>query len=159
MNFWVFFSKKPFEKLAPIGPLLLRIWLAQEFVSAGLVKLSGGWQAPEWFAGLSFPFPVSLLPVDANWLIAGVSEIALGCLLLIGLAGRLASLGLLFVTWVAVYTVHFDLGWAGWNQIETDEGLGFKVPLMLAIMLMVLACQGMGRWSVDALLQARIGKR
>jgi len=25
----------------------------------------------------------------------------------------------------AVYSVHFDLGWAGWNQIETDDGQGF----------------------------------
>ncbi|GJB83767.1 DoxX family protein [Pseudomonas asiatica] len=155
MNSWISCIEKLFEKVSPVGPLLLRLWLAQEFISAGLTKLSGGLSAPEWFAGLQFPFPVSWLPVDANWLLAGVAEIVLGSLLLIGLAGRFAALGLVFVTWVAVYSVHFDLGWAGWNQIETESGLGFKVPLMLAIMLLVLACTGMGRWSIDAWWQRR----
>ncbi|HET8731306.1 MAG TPA: DoxX family protein [Moraxellaceae bacterium] len=135
--------------LGPVGPLLLRLWLAQEFVQAGWIKLSGGWSAPDWFAMLSFPVPVRWLPADVNWVTAGLLEITLGSLLLIGLFGRLASLGLLFVTWVAVYSVHFDLGWAGWNQIETAAGQGFKVPLMLALMLGVLLLGGMGRWSVD----------
>lgn len=155
MNSWISFIGKRFEQLAPVGPLLLRLWLAQEFISAGRVKLSGGLGAPDWFAGLPLPPPVSWLPADANWLLAGVTEVVLGSLLLIGLAGRLAALGLLFVTWVAVYSVHFDLGWAGWNQIETEDGLGFKVPLMLAFMLLALASTGMGRWSVDAWWQRR----
>jgi putative oxidoreductase len=67
---------------------------------------------------------------------------------LIGFYSRLAAIGLLFITYVAVYTVHFDLGWAGWNQIETDAGLGFKVPLMLAIMLFAIVTQGGGRYSI-----------
>jgi len=46
--------------------------------------------------------------------------------------------------------VHFDLGWAGWRAIETDEGLGFKVPLMLGLMLFAVLTQGPGRFSLDA---------
>ena len=72
--------------------------------------------------------------------------------LLLGLGSRLAALGLLYVTWVAVYTVHFDLGWSGWNQIDTDAGQGFKVPLMIAAMLMVVCTQGGGRYALDVCL-------
>lgn len=143
------------DVLAPLPFLVMRLWLAQEFIYAGTTKLSAGLAAPEWFSGLAFPFPVSLLSSDYNWVLAGVGEVMLGFLLVIGLMGRLAALGLLFVTWVAVYSVHFDLGWAGWNQIETDLGLGYKVPLMMGVMLLLLAVGGMGTWSADAWLRRR----
>jgi putative oxidoreductase len=134
-----------------LGLLGLRVWLAQEFFLAGWRKIGGGqWQAPDWFAGLSFPFPVSLLPANLNWVLAGGGEVLLALVLLAGFYGRLAALGLLFITWVAVSSVHFDLGWAGWNQIDTEDGQGFKLPLMIAVMLLALAGQGMGKWSLDA---------
>lgn len=143
------------RSIEPLGYLFLRLWLAQEFIMAGYTKLSGGLHAPEWFAGLQFPFPVNLLPGDLNWSLAAGGEIVLGLLILLGLWGRLAAAGLLFITFVAIYSVHFDLGIAGWNQIETDLGLGFKVPLMMTLMLLVLFFNGMGRLSVDHLWQKR----
>lgn len=88
-------------------------------------------------------------PAWASDALPGMAEAALGLALALGLLSRLAALGLLFITWVAVYSVHFDLGWLGWNQIETEAGQGFKVPLMLAVMLVAIAVQGAGRWSVD----------
>ncbi len=145
--------------LGPLGPLLLRLWLAQEFIQAGWNKLSAGGTAPDWFRELAFPLPVSLLPADLNWLSAGLLETGLGLLLLLGLFGRLASLGLLFVTWVAVYSVHFDLGWAGRTTIETEDGLGLKVPLMIGLMLLALLAGGMGKWSLDEWLRGRFGNR
>lgn len=136
--------------------LLLRLWLAQEFIHAGFIKLAAGVTPPEWFVGLSFPPPVSWLPPSLNWVAAGAGELLLGGLLLLGLCSRLAASGLLFIVWVAVLSVHYDLGLSGWNQIETDAGLGFKVPLMMALMLLVLLGHGAGRWSVDAFWQAKI---
>lgn len=135
-------------KIHDLGLLALRVWAGQEFLVAGYTKLSGGIHAPKWFAGLQFPFPLHLLPADINWVTAGLGETVFGMALLIGLYSRLAALGLLFITFVAVYTVHFDLGWTGWNQIETDAGLGFKVPLMLAVMLFAIFTQGGGRYSL-----------
>ena len=79
----------------------------------------------------------------------GVTELIFGLALLLGLFSRLSALILLIVTYVAVYSVHFDLSWSGWNQIETEDGLGFKVPLMIGIMLLVVLGQGAGRWSLD----------
>jgi putative oxidoreductase len=143
------------DRIDGIGLLALRLFLAQEFVQAGLMKVSAGFTAPEWFAGLDFPPMLAWLGPDLNWVAAGFGEVALGTAIGLGLFGRLAALGLLFITWVAVYTVHFDLGWAGWNQIETDGGLGFKVPLMLALMCLAVLTQGPGRWSLDHLWCAR----
>jgi putative oxidoreductase len=133
-----------------IGLLLLRLWVGYEFVSAGWIKLQD-LTPPNWFIGLHFPFPNSLLSPALNWGAAGLMESMLGLALIAGVYSRLASWALLYVTYVAVYTVHFDLGWAGWNQIETDQGLGFKVPLMLGLMLLTIVSQGPGRFSVDHL--------
>jgi putative oxidoreductase len=141
---------KALERLDGLGLLALRLWVGQEFVLAGITKLSGGVHAPEWFAGLSFPFPLGILGPDLNWVMAGVGEVSLGLLLVLGLWSRFAALGLLYITYVAVYTVHFDLGWSGWNQIETPEGQGFKVPLMLAFMLVAIVTQGSGQYALDA---------
>jgi putative oxidoreductase len=147
---WLDKAHEASRPLDGLGLLALRVWAAQEFMQAGWHKLSGGLSAPGWFAGLDFPFPLHLLPVNMNWVAAGLGEVVLGGALLLGLFSRLSALGLLFITWVAVYTVHFDLGWAGWNQIDTENGQGFKVPLMLAIMLLAIATQGGGQWSLDA---------
>lgn len=138
------------ELLQDLGLLGLRLFAGQEFLLAGWTKLSGGLQAPEWFAGLAFPFPHGLLGPQLNWLVAGAGEVLLGAALLLGLCSRLAALGLLYIIWVAVYTVHFELGWAGWNQIETEQGLGYKVPLMLGLMLLAIVTQGGGQYTLDA---------
>jgi len=129
--------------------LLLRIWVGQEFLFAGYTKLSSGLHAPAWFAGLNFPPPLAWMPVDLNWIMAGAGELIFSVALILGVWGRLAACGLLIITYVAIHTVHFDLGWAGWNQIETESGLGFKVPLMLAVMLAALIAQGTGRLSLQ----------
>lgn len=142
-------ARRAGDHLRDLGLLALRLWAAQEFMQAGWTKLQGGTQAPAWFRGLDFPALVAWLPVDANWVAAGVGELVLGAALLVCIGTRLAAAGLLFITWVAVYTVHFDLGWGGWNQIETDAGLGFKVPLMLAFMLLAILTQGGGQYAVD----------
>lgn len=139
------------KQIGDAALLLLRLWLAQEFLYAAWQKLSGGFTPPDWFSQLSFPFPLDHLPAAFNWTVAGAGEGVLGLALLLGLGTRLAALGLLYITWVAVYTVHFDLGWAGWRFIETDAGNGFKVPLMMALMLLVLLGHGPGRWSIERL--------
>lgn len=152
---WIERFKPMTEPLSNASLLFVRIWLAQEFLYASYQKLSGGFTPPEWFADLSFPTPFSLLPPALNWGMVGMTELICGLMLLFGLFTRLSALVLLIVTYVAVYAVHFDLGWSGWNQIETEDGLGFKVPLMISIMLFVTLGQGAGRWSLDQSLYRR----
>ncbi|AMD49535.1 DoxX family protein [Bordetella holmesii F627] len=147
MSFGNFLRARQLEPALAL--LLLRLWTGLEFARAGWTKLSGGLQAPAWFRGLDFPVPHVWLPANLNWVSAGVLELALGVALIVGLCTRWAAAALIYIVFVAVYSVHFDLGWAGWNQIETDEGLGFKVPLMLALMLFALFACGAGDWSLD----------
>lgn len=150
MTSLLFLSEKAQAFLRDLGLLGLRLWAAQEFLLAGWSKLSAGTSAPEWFKGLDFPFPNDLLGPQLNWLAAGSGEVVLGLMLLLGWKSRFAALGLIYITCVAIYTVHFDLGWAGWRAIETDAGQGFKVPLMLGLMLFAVLTQGPGQYSVDA---------
>ena len=154
---WLVQPKAP-EWLSGIGPLLLRLYLAQEFVQAGWLKLGNGFDAPDWFGQLHFPALIAWLPLQANWVIAGLGEMGFGLLLAVGLCSRMATIGLLFITWVAVYTVHFDLGWAGWNQIDTDMGQGYKVPLMLGLMLVLLLTHGPGQYAADSWLARRLSR-
>lgn len=137
------------ERIKALSLVLLRLWLAQEFVHAAFQKLSGGWMPPAWFVDLTLPPLLAWLGPQINWLVAGVGELVLGLALALGLFTRLAACGLLLITWVAVYAVHFDLGWAGWRQIETDAGQGFKLPLMIALMLLTLVAHGGGKWSAE----------
>lgn len=145
--------RKPLQQWTADGALLLlRLWLGQEFLYAAWHKLSNMFMPPEWFVHLDFPCPLSWLPAQLNWAAAGWGELLFGLALVLGIFSRIAALGLLGITWVAVYTVHFDLGWAGWRLIDTEAGNGFKVPLMMALMLLVLLGHGAGRWSLEHLL-------
>ena len=150
MTSLLFLSEKAQTFLRDLGLLGLRLWAAQEFLLAGWTKLSTGTSVPQWFKGLDFPFPNDLLGPQLNWLAAGSGEVVLGLMLLLGWKSRIGALALIYITYVAIYTVHFDLGWAGWRAIETDAGQGFKVPLMLGLMLFAVLTQGPGRYSVDA---------
>jgi putative oxidoreductase len=157
-NRWTWLNQL-LERGDGLGLLGLRLWLAQTFLMAGLLKLSDGAIAPDWFLALHFPWPQQLMSAQVNWVMAGLGETVLGAAILVGVASRFAALGLIYITWVAVYTVHFDLGWAGWNQIETEQGQGFMVPLMLALMLLAVATQGAGQWSIDGWWRARRAAR
>ena len=100
--------------LADGSLLMLRAWLGQEFVWAASHKLRSLGSPPDWFVALSLPWPLPALGASFNWAAAGFGELLLGLALLVGWSTRWASLGLLYITAVAVYAVHFDLGWAGW---------------------------------------------
>ena len=143
------------ERLQDMALLLLRLWLAQEFLFAAWQKSRYGLPAPDWFVQLDLPWPLNWLGPQFNWLAASMGEWVLGLALLAGFYTRMASVGLLFITWVAVYSVHFDLGWAGWRQIETEQGNGFKVPLMMGLMLLVLVSHGAGRWTLAGVFKRR----
>ena len=53
MNSWLTWRAKVLDAVNDLGLLALRLWAGQEFLLAGYTKLSGGLQAPDWFAGLA----------------------------------------------------------------------------------------------------------
>lgn len=128
----------------------LRLFLAYEFLEAGLTKLQGA----NWFESIQdqFPFPFNLLPADLNWAVATGAEILFPILLILGFFTRFSTLGLIVLTAVAWYAVHAGLGYNVCNS-------GYKMPLIYLIALFPLLAQGAGIFSVDHLLQKKYSTR
>jgi putative oxidoreductase len=142
--------------LAPLG---LRVLLAWEFFEAGREKLQG----QNWFADLDgkFPLPFSLLGPNLNWTLATWFELIGSIALLVGLGTRYAAAALWVLTIVAIYAVHWPSDWSNFAELWqgyaiTNEGFGnYKLPLIYMVMLLPLALNGGGRFSLDALIGAR----
>ncbi len=141
-----------------LAPIFLRLLLAYEFGEAGLEKLNG----ENWFAGLTFPFPVNLLSADVSWTLATGLELIASVALVLGLATRLFSFALMLLTLVAIAVVHWTAEWHSLAELWkgyaiTDQGYGnFKLPLMYLLMLCSLLLSGSGRLSVDAWLKSKL---
>lgn len=140
-----------------LAPFLPRLLLAYEFGEAGLEKLSG----ENWFADLTFPFPVNLLPADVSWTLAMGLEIIAPVALFLGLATRFFSLALMVLTVIAIAAVHWPSEWHSLAELWkgyaiTDEGYGnYKLPLMYLLMLASLVLSGSGNLSVDAWIKSQ----
>jgi putative oxidoreductase len=136
---------------ASLTALVLRIALALPFLRAGETdwdgwfSLSFGVKARfadfrlHWF-GAEYPFPHP----DLMALAAGVAEVALPCLLIVGLGTRYAALGLLVMTGVIQLT--FPEGWANFHL--------YWATLALAIMTL-----GPGKVALDYVLGLDGGTR
>ena len=63
-----------------VSLLILRFFLAWEFLEAGLEK----WNGQNWFTEIQdrFPFPFNLIPADINWHVAMGSELIFPFLLI-----------------------------------------------------------------------------
>ena len=135
-----------------LAPLALRLVMAYEFWESGVMKLSANGafgSAPDWFAGLDYPFPFNILPATLNWLIAMWAELIGAVLLLVGLATRPAAAVLIILDLVAWVSVHAG---NGYNVCDN----GWKLPLLFLVMLLPLALKGGGKLSLDAPLGRRL---
>jgi putative oxidoreductase len=141
-----------------LSPIFLRLLLAYEFGEAGLEKLRGD----NWFADLTFPFPVNLLSADVSWTLAAGLEIIAPIALILGFMTRFFSAALMILTIVAIAAVHWPAEWHTLAELWqgyaiTDRGHGnFKLPLMYLLMLATLLFSGAGRLSIDAWLRQSI---
>ena len=138
------------------GLLFLRLILAWEFWTAGMKKLNG----ENWFGHIAdqFPFPVSLIPIDINWMLATWGELIGAALLVLGLGTRFAALALIFIDVVALLSVHYSPEWTTLTELWqgyaiSDKGFGnFRIPLLFLIMLLPLLFRGGGKISADHLI-------
>jgi len=93
-----------------LGPLALRLYLFFPLWMAGTQKIGGMENTIEWFGnpdwGLGLPVPWLLAPL------AAYTEAIGALLLLLGLATRWISIPLIITMIVAIFTVHWDHGWA-----------------------------------------------
>ena len=92
-----------------LAPLLLRLYLAPVFYTAGTQKFDHFDSTVEWFGnpdwGLGLPFPTVLA------FLAAATELVGAFLLLAGLAIRWISIPLSMTMLFAIFSVHLKNGW------------------------------------------------
>ncbi len=126
---------------APALDVVLRLFLANVFFKSGLTKIQT-WDSTLYLFREEYKVP--LLPPDfAAWLATG-AELALPVLLVLGLFGRFAALGLFILNAVAVYSYYDQLSEAGLSH-----------HLYWGLLLAVLLLHGVGKWSADGWLERR----
>jgi putative oxidoreductase len=132
------------ESLQPVAQLVARLYLAKVFLLSGLTKVR------DWDTTLALfmdEYHVPLLPAEwAAWLGTG-AELILPVLLVIGLGGRIAALGLFVLNAVAVISL-MDVADAALQQ-----------HIFWGSLLIGLALWGSGRWSIDGWRSAARARR
>jgi len=120
--------------LQPAGALAARLYIAQVFWLAGLTKIR------DWETTLLLfteEYRVPLLPPAWAAVSGTAGELVLPVLLVLGIGGRFAALGLSVVNAVAAISLP-DIAPAAWQQHLTWGAL-----------LAALVLAGPGRWSID----------
>ena len=125
------------DALQPLAALLARLYVAQVFFLAGLTKLRD-WETTLFL--FTEEYHVPLLPPAWAAVAGTAGELVLPVLLVLGLGGRLAALGLCVVNAVAVVSLA-ELAPAAWQQ-----------HVLWGTLLAGLAVYGSGPWSVDRFL-------
>ena len=122
------------DHLRPLAALMARAYIAQVFFLSGLTKLR------DWDTTLllfSDEYRVPLLPPDVAAAMGTAGELVLPVLLLLGLAGRFAALGLSVVNVVAVVS------------LSEVAPAALQQHITWGVLLAALALYGVGKWSVD----------
>ena len=120
--------------LQPAAALLARLYIAQVFFLSGLTKLRD-WDTT--VALFTDEYHVPLLPPAAAAFMGTAGELVLPVLLVLGLAGRFAALGLFVVNAVAVISLS-EIAPAALQQ-----------HVFWGALLAGLAIDGAGPWSLD----------
>jgi putative oxidoreductase len=127
----------PLDALQPLLGLLGRLYVAQVFFLSGLTKLRD-WDIT--LALFSDEYHVPLLPPELAAVMGTCGEVGLPVLLVLGLGGRFAPLGLSVVNAVAVLSLA-DIVPAALQQ-----------HISWGIVLAALAVFGTGNWTLDRML-------
>jgi putative oxidoreductase len=129
------------ESAQPLALLAARLYVAQVFVLSGITKIK------DWDVTLALfadEYHVPLLPPEVAAWAGTTGELVLPVLLVLGLAGRFAALGLFVLNAVAVISLA-EIAPAALQQHQ------FWGSLLVALLLW-----GPGRWSLDAWLLRRL---
>ena len=133
------------DSLRAPAALVARLYLAQAFFLAGLTKIR------DWDITLLLfteEYKVPLLSPEIAAVMGTAGELVLPVLLVFGLAGRFAALGLSVVNVVAVLSLS-EIAPAALQQHIT-----------WGVLLAALVLYGLGKWTIDCLwLQPRIERR
>lgn len=129
------------NRLQPLAALLARAYVAHAFFLSGLTKVR------DWSVTLYLfqdEYHVPWLPPEVAAVMGTTGELALPVLLVLGLGGRFAALGLSVVNVIAVLSLS-DIAPAALQQHVT-----------WGVLLAALALYGGGPWAVDTWLVRHI---
>jgi putative oxidoreductase len=129
------------ETLQPLAQLAARFYVAQVFFLSGLTKIN------DWDTTLALfadEYQVPLLSPTVAALAGTAGELVLPVLLLLGLAGRFAALGLSVMNGVAVVSL---------AEIAPPA---LQQHVFWGSLLLALVLWGPGRWSLDRMLEPRL---
>lgn len=135
------------EMLQPLLLLAIRIYIAMVFFKSGLTKIHD-WDST--LALFSEEYSVPLLPPLVAAVMGTMGELSLPPLLVLGLAGRFAALGLFVVNTMAV------LSYPALFEFECPAAI--QSHFFWGSALLVLAAFGPGLLSLDALLKRRVAR-
>jgi putative oxidoreductase len=141
------------ELPASCALLAARIALAWIFIYYGAGKLFGAFNGPGIHrTALYFSDTAHLHPGGFFAVLGGLLEFSSAIALALGLASRLAGLALFGDMVMAMITVT----WAtGINSSSPPPG--YQLNMALAVIALVVAVLGSGQFSLDALIERRIG--
>jgi len=140
---------------ADFALIAVRIALAWIFIYYGAGKLFGSFNGPGLHqTALYFSHTAHLHPGGLFAVLGGVTELAGGIALALGLGSRLAGLALFGDMVIAMITVT----WATGINSQTSPP-GYQLNLALAVLALVMTFLGAGRFSIDALAERRVAER
>ncbi|MGE0497310.1 MAG: DoxX family protein [Ramlibacter sp.] len=137
---WARFSAG-LDALQPVAALAARLYVGQAFFLSGLTKLRD-WDIT--VALFTDEYQVPLLPPELAALMGTAGELVLPVLLVLGLGGRFAALGLFVVNAVAVVSLA-EIAPAALQQ-----------HVFWGALLAGLAIYGPGAWSLERLVLPRL---
>jgi putative oxidoreductase len=133
--------------IAPIGDLVIRLWVANVFFKSGLTKLDN-WDGTLYLFANEYHVPL-LPPMLAAW--SGTfTELVFPVFLALGLGTRFAALVLFGFNMLAVVSYPF---------LWTEEGqVGFNNHVLWGLLLLVPLVHGAGKLSLDYWLGRRLAR-
>ncbi|MCR5883364.1 DoxX family protein [Rhizobacter sp. J219] len=129
------------EALQPAAQLGARLYVAQVFFMSGLTKIH------DWDTTLALfadEYQVPLLPPPVAAVMGTAGELVLPVLLLLGLGGRFAALGLSVVNAVAVLS------------LQEIAPAALQQHIFWGSLLLALVLWGPGKWSLDRLIAPKL---
>jgi putative oxidoreductase len=132
--------------LTPLGDLIARVWVAQIFFVAGLVKIQS-WEST--LALFEYEYKVPILSPYFAAVLGTAAELVLPVLLAVGLGGRF---------WIFALFVFNIVAAASYPFLWTPEGsTGLQQHIGWGVLLMLLMFHGSGKLSLDYWIHKKYG--
>ncbi len=131
--------------LGPVFLLGMRLWMGYVFFQSGFKRVTNDFSSEVFVFAEEFKLP--LLPPELWTVITIAGELTIPVLLVLGLFGRFAGLGILIMT----MTIQFLIG-------LNNDTYYLDVHWYWMFLSLTVVCFGPGKLSIDHLLEKRLGR-